>query len=95
MGPGGSGTLVINGYVTKLFSGSIHGLPISMCRSAWKVYRLGPVRFNLKGLSRQSTIKWIPEHSNILGNEIADSVAKQVCSENAHLPGVIYLFARE
>ena len=31
-----------NGCATKLFSGSFYGLPISMCRSAWKVYRLRP-----------------------------------------------------
>ena len=29
-------------------------------------------------------------HSNILGNEIADYVAKKVFSENAQLPGVTY-----
>ena len=54
--------------------------------SAWKVYR---PRFKLKGLRRQITIKWIPGHIDILGNEMADYVAKQECSENA-LPGVTY-----
>ena len=51
---------------------------------------LDPLRFNLRGLRRQITIQWIPGHCNILGNEIADSVAKQACSENAQLPGVTY-----
>ena len=35
---------------------------------------LDPLRFNLKQLRRQITIQRIPGHSNILGNEIADSV---------------------
>ena len=35
-------------------------------------------------------MQWIPGHSNILENEIADSVAKQACSENAQLPVVTY-----
>ena len=48
--------------------------PISMCCFSWKVHRPRPLTFNLKGLRRQITIQWIPGHSNILGNEIADSV---------------------
>ena len=51
---------------------------------------LETLRFNLKGLGRQITRQWIPGHSNVLGNEIADSVAKQAYSENAQLPGVTY-----
>ena len=51
---------------------------------------LDPFRFNTKGFIRQITIQWIPGHSNSLGNEIADSVAKQECSENGQLPGVTY-----
>ena len=39
---------------------------------------LDPFRFKLKGLRRQITIQWIPGHSDILQNEMADSVAKQV-----------------
>ena len=49
---------------------------------------LDPLRFKLKGLRRQITIQWIPGHSNNLGNEMEDSVVKQVCSENGELPGV-------
>ena len=51
---------------------------------------LDHLRFNLKGLRRQITIQWTPGHSNILGNEIADFVAKQAFSENAQLTGVTY-----
>ena len=51
---------------------------------------LDPLRFNLRELRRQITIQWIQGHSNILGNEIANYVAKQACSENSQLPGVTY-----
>ena len=44
---------------------------------------LYPLRFNLTALRSQITIQWIPGHSNILGNEMPDCVAKQACSENA------------
>ena len=36
---------------------------------------LDPPRPYLKGLRRQITIQWIPAHSNISGNEMADYVA--------------------
>ena len=37
-------------------------------------------------------IQCIPGRSDILGNEMADYVAKQACSENSQLPGVTYTF---
>ena len=43
--------------------------------------------FKLKGITK-IIIQRIPGHSNILGNKMADSVAKQACSENAQLPGI-------
>ena len=61
-----------------------------MCRSALNVYRPGPLRFKFKGLRRQIRIQWISGHSDILGNEMTYSVAKQACSENAQLPGLTY-----
>ena len=44
-GPGRSSTLITNGCTAKLFSGSVHGLPISMCAlfrksSSLKILRL-------------------------------------------------------
>ena len=53
---------------------------------------LDALRFKFKGLRKHITIQcqWIPGHSDILGNELADSVAKQACSENAQLPIVTY-----
>ena len=89
-GPGGISTLVTNGSVAKVLTGSVHELPISKYRSAWKVYRCRPLRIKLKILNRQITIQWIPGNSEILRNEMADSVVKQACSENAQLPGVTY-----
>ena len=61
-----------------------------MCRSVGKSTGLDLLRFDLEGLRRQITIKWIPGHSNILGNEITNYVAKQACSESAQLPAVTY-----
>ena len=71
-----------NRYVLLLssFLENRHGFPVSMCHSAWKVWPR-TLRLKLKRLRRQITIQWIPGH--ILGNEMADSVAKQACSENA------------
>ena len=50
----------------------------------------GPFRLKLKGLRRQIMIQWIPTHSDILGNDMEDYVAKQACSENRKRPGVTY-----
>ena len=50
-----------------------------------------PLRFKLKGIRRQITIEWTPGHSDILGNEMADYVAKWACSENMQRPGVTYM----
>ena len=47
-----------------------------------------PLGFNLQTLQRHITIQWITGH--ILRNEIADSLAKRACSENAELLGVPY-----
>ena len=35
---GESATAVTNGCATKFFTGSFYGLPIFVCRTAWKVY---------------------------------------------------------
>ena len=51
-----------------------------------------PLRFKLKVLRRQITVQCILGQSDILGNEFADSVVKQACSENAQLLGVTYTF---
>ena len=71
----------------KPFSGSVQ----SVCADLLgKSTGLDLLRFNLKGLRRQINIQWVPRHSNILGNVIADYVAKQACSKNTELPGVNY-----
>ena len=63
----------------------------SLCAALLGKFRgLDPHIFKLKGLRRQIKIQWIPRHSNILGNEIADSVAKQASSENTQLLGITY-----
>ena len=51
---------------------------------------LDPHIFKFKRLRRQIRIQCIPGHSDILGNEIVDYVAKQACSENAQIPCLTY-----
>ena len=64
----------------------------SLCIALLGKSCLDPLRFNLRELRRQINLQWIPAHSNMLGNEIADSAAKQACSEDAQLPGVTYIY---
>ena len=61
-----------------------------MCALIGKSTGLDPITFKLKELRRQITIQWIQGHSDILGNVMVDSVAKQACSENVQLPGATY-----
>ena len=63
----------------------------SLCAALFGMSKsLDPIS-KLKELRTTITILWIPGHSNFLGNETTGPIAKQACSENAHLPGVIYL----
>ena len=51
---------------------------------------LDPLRTKLNKLPCKLTIQWIPGHSNIPGNELADAAAKSATSLKGSSPGVSY-----
>ena len=67
----------------KSYSGSLD-IYVPLCRPI-------PLRFKPNELSRQVTVQWIPENSNILPKEMTDFVAKRVCSKNGQILSVTYI----